>query len=110
MRRSTATERTDLEAMRIGLPAAWASMKRALASQRVEVDEGEGRGDRVEDRLVASVERLAVGCGGRDWGAGAGRTHRGASVSSAGRRLAKAGLESVPDPGEVAEWLKALAC
>jgi hypothetical protein len=27
----TATERTDLEAMRIGLPAAWASMKRALA-------------------------------------------------------------------------------
>ena len=32
MRRSTATERTDFDAMRIGLPAAWASMKRALAS------------------------------------------------------------------------------
>ena len=32
MRRSTATERTDFEAMRIGLPAAWASMKRAFAS------------------------------------------------------------------------------
>ena len=29
--------------------------------QRVEVDEGEGRRDRVEDRLVARVERLAVG-------------------------------------------------
>ncbi len=34
MRRSTATERTDLEAIRIGLPAAWASMKRAFAAGR----------------------------------------------------------------------------
>ncbi len=31
MRRRTATERTDFEAIRIGMPSAWASMNRALA-------------------------------------------------------------------------------
>ena len=61
MRRRTATERTDFEAMRIGLPSAWASMNLALARSASRSTKANGGRDGVEDRLVARVERLAVG-------------------------------------------------
>ena len=85
MRRRTATERTDFEAIADRLAVGLGEHEPGVGAQRVEIDEGERRGDGVEDRLVAGVERLAVGCGSRCRGTGAGRTHRGASVSSADR-------------------------
>ena len=72
-------------------PAGLREHRLAVATQRVEIDESERWRDAGEDRVVARPEGLEIG-----WGL---RVHGAASVSRLG---------SVP--GEVAEWLKALAC
>ena len=60
IRRSSAVERTDFEAMRIGSPPAWASIASRVGSQRVEIDEREGRRDAGEDRVVVGLLLLGV--------------------------------------------------
>ena len=72
-------------------PAGLREHRRRVATQRVEIDERERWRDAGEDRVVAGLEGLEIGSGAR--------VHGAASVSRLG---------SVP--GEVAEWLKALAC
>ena len=70
-------ERTDFEATRIGLPAACGEHESRVGAQRVEVDERERRRDRLEDRLVAGVERRSVELHREARGGGLGRAHRG---------------------------------
>ena len=71
-----------------------------VAAERVEVGERERRLDPGEDRLVAVVE-LGVAHGERAYSMPTG-ARRGAALPAAGSTMA--------GPGEVAEWLKALAC
>ena len=63
-----------------------------VRAHRVQVDEREWRRDALEDRVVAALQPLEV-CLGCE------RPRRGEPIS----RIARV-------PGEVAEWLKALAC
>ena len=99
-------QRTDFEATRIGSPAGLVEQPARVARHRVEVDEGEGWGGRREDRVVAGLQQLALdglvcsghGAGERIW-----------RPRDRYRRTPIGYLESAA-PGEVAEWLKALAC